>query len=153
VDEALSEHLRNQRLVDRLFAEVLNGGDLDVLPQIYSEQVVDHNPLPGAPPGIDGVRHSISATRDAVPDCHYTVLRVSSEGDTVTVRATFSGTQTGRLLLRQGNGRWVESTLNIAFRIADGRIVERRVVSVSLATTASADAPSETAPIHRPPRS
>ena len=128
MDRVLNEHLRNQAVVDRLFTEVLNAGALEVLPELYSQNVVDQNPLPGGPPGLAGVRYSISSMRRAFPDCEYTIRRVTSEGDTVLVRAAFRGTQTGRLLFRRGNGRSVSSTTDIAFRIADGRIIERWVV-------------------------
>lgn len=43
------------RLVERMVA-VLNTGGTEALAGLYSQGYVDHDPLPGQPPGLEGVR-------------------------------------------------------------------------------------------------
>ena len=46
------------------------------------------------------------------------------EGDTVAVRATFSGTHTGPFFGMPPTGRHVSATVMLFYRVADGRIVQ-----------------------------
>lgn len=116
---------RNKEIVRRVFSEVVNGGNLDVIPELYAPDMVDHDPLPGAPRGIDGVRYSIGGLRAAMPDLEVTIEDMSADDDKVVVHNTWRGTQRGGLLGLAGSGRQTVSKGIVIWRLADGRIVER----------------------------
>jgi predicted ester cyclase len=115
----------NKAVIHRVFDEVVNQGRLEVIDEIYSPEVVDHDPLPGAPPGLEGIRYSIGGLRAAMPDLEVVVEDISAHLDKVVVHNTWRGTQRGRLLGRGGSGRRICSTGIVIWRLREGRIVER----------------------------
>ena len=80
-------------IIRQLFDRVLNEGDLDFLDQIISDDYVDHNPLPGVPPGREGVRIKIKALRRAFPDIQFILEDVISDGAIAAARYRWQGTQ------------------------------------------------------------
>jgi predicted ester cyclase len=116
---------RNKAIVRRVFEEVVNRRRLEVIDELYSPEVVDHDPLPGAPEGIAGVRYSIGNLQAAMPDFEVTIEDISAHGDLVVVHNTWRGTQRGTLLGIGGRGRRICSTGIVIWRLKDGRIVER----------------------------
>lgn len=122
----------NEAVVRRVFDEIANRGDFDVVDQIYREDYVDHAPLPGGPPGREGVRHSIGGLRTAMPDLHVTVEAVSAHADKVAVHNTWSGTHTGEVLGIRPTGRDLTFTGVVVFRLVDGLIAERWAIGVEL---------------------
>ena len=56
---------QNKAIVTRVFDEVVNQGQLDVIPELYSPDVVDHDPLPGTGEGLQGIRDSIGGLLEA----------------------------------------------------------------------------------------
>ena len=118
----------NKALVRRVFDEVINEGRLEVIEEIYDPNIVDHDPLPGAPPGREGVAYSIGGLLDAFPDLHVTIEDMSAYGNFVTVHNVWLGTQTGRLLGLRPTGRSLSFTGVVIWRVEDGRIAERWAV-------------------------
>ena len=116
---------QNKRVVRRVFDEVVNQGRFDVIPEIYSPTVVDHDPLPGTADGLEGIRESIGGLREAFPDLAVTIEDISAHGDYVVVHNTWSGTQTGRLLGLPATGRRVSFDGIVLWRLEDGLIAER----------------------------
>lgn len=63
--------------------------------------------------------------RAAFPDAHVTVDEVTAEGDTVVVRYTFSGTNTGKLLtLPLITGKPASFSVVDVWHLVDGKVVE-----------------------------
>src|SRR5262249_38910152 len=121
----MNETERNKATVRRVFDEVIKERRLAVIDEIYDEQVVDHDPLPGAPPGIEGVRYSIEGLLQGFPDLHVTIEDVSADRDLVAVHNTWRGTQSGRLLGMLSTGRTVTFAGVVIWRLENGRITER----------------------------
>lgn len=46
----------NKAVFHRFYDEVLSQGRLEVLEELGASAFVDHNPIPGEPPGLEGVR-------------------------------------------------------------------------------------------------
>lgn len=115
----------NTAIVRRVFEEVINGKQLDVIDELYDEHILDHDPLPGAPPGIEGVRYSIGGLIDAFPDLEVSIEAISAHGDFVTVHNIWTGTQRGKLVGLPSTGRQVIFTGVVIWKLKDGRIVER----------------------------
>jgi predicted ester cyclase len=103
---------RNKATVRRLIAEVLNGGRLDVIDELY------------APELAAGVRRWIAPFRASFPDVHMEVVELIAEGDTVVGRFRCSATHLGEWLGHAPTGRRFERVDEVSiFRFRDGRIV------------------------------
>ncbi len=122
-----SEMTRDARkaLVRRLFEEVIPAGDPTAIRDLVAPGFVDHDPLPGQPPGLDGAEFVVATMTTALPDLRFTIDDLIAEDDRVVIRWTLSGTNTGPMLGRPPAGRPVELAAIVVFRIADGKIVER----------------------------
>jgi predicted ester cyclase len=115
----------NKELVRRLYEEGINRGDLDVVDELVSPDVVTHNPIIlDAPTGPDSIRGGIEMIRRAFPDFHVEVLKLIAEGDQVASFLEMSGTNTGDY--RRGAATERKGTMRAFFiwRVADGRLAE-----------------------------
>lgn len=81
--------------------------------------------------GPDGFTRLAKTMFDAMPDGRFTLDHLTSEGDTVVVEYTGSGTQTGDLVLHAGTvpatGRDVTVHACDVYKVKDGKIQEGRV--------------------------
>jgi predicted ester cyclase len=102
----------NKAVVRRLIAEVLNGGHLEVIEELYTPE------LAGA------ARRWITPFRASFPDVHMEIVELIPEGDKVVGRFTCSATHLGAWLGQAPTGRRFERVDEVAiFRFRDGRIV------------------------------
>ena len=76
----------NKALVRRFYEEVFAKGSVAILDEFVTADTVDHNPLPGQAPGIEGVRQTFSIILTAFPDQDLVVEDPVAEGDTVVGR-------------------------------------------------------------------
>ncbi len=91
--------LRVRRLVD----EVWNGGNYGAAADLYSDNY--RNPFGVGPSArVEPIRRY----REALPDLHLDVEDLIVAGDTVVLRVTFRGTDTGGHVGRAPTGRAVE---------------------------------------------
>src|SRR5262245_36297884 len=115
----------NKALVRRLFEDGFNAGNLEVVDELVTPDVVTHNPLIlDAPTGPDSVRGAIEMLHRAFSDLHVEVLDMIAEGDRVAVFLRISGTNTGDY--RRGGATQRRASMRAFFiwRIADGRLAE-----------------------------
>jgi predicted ester cyclase len=111
----------------RSFVEdVINGGKYDLIPQLFSEDYLDHSAPPGAPTGsFDAIRAVPVMFRGAFPDVHFVIEDMVSQGDWVATRVTGRATHLGRPFMGiEPTGLRVTWSSMGFFRVADGRIVE-----------------------------
>jgi predicted ester cyclase len=103
----------NKAAVRRLVAEVFNGGDLEVIDELYAHQ------LAGA------ARRWIAPFRASFPDVRMELVELIAEGDTVVGRFTCSATHLGEWLGQAPTGRRFERVDEVwILRFRDGRIVQ-----------------------------
>jgi predicted ester cyclase len=103
---------RNKATVRRLIAEVLNGGRLDVIDELYAAELAA------------GARRWIAPFRASFPDVHMEVVDLIAEGDKVVGRFRCSATHLGEWLGHAPTGRRFERVDEVSiFRFRDGRIV------------------------------
>jgi predicted ester cyclase len=121
----MSSHEANKALVRRVFEEVITSGDAATMRTLVMPDFLDHDPLPGQPPGADGAEYVVRTMHGAHPDLRFTVDDLIAEGDRVTIRWTLHATNTGPLFGREPTGLPVEYAAIVIFRIADGLIAER----------------------------
>jgi predicted ester cyclase len=101
----------NKAVVRRLVAEVLNGGRLEVIDELY------------APELAPAARRWITPFRVSFPDVHMEIVDLVAEGDKVVGRFTCSATHLGEWLGHAPTGRRFERVDEVAiFRLRDGRI-------------------------------
>jgi len=111
-------------VVDRVRTEVYNGGNFDVMPEIFAEGY-----LHGSANGPDAIGIAAGATRiggfvTALPDLEWTFDEVIAEGDRVAARWTTRGTHDGDLLGFAPTGKPVEFTGISFFTVRCGKVVE-----------------------------
>ncbi|HEU4897990.1 MAG TPA: ester cyclase [Actinomycetota bacterium] len=103
----------NKAVVRRLVAEVLNGGRLEVIDELY------------APELAAAARRWIAPFRASFPDVQMEVVELIAEGDRVVGRFTCSATHLGPWLGQEPTGRRFERVDEVAiFGFRDGRIVD-----------------------------
>lgn len=115
----------NKALVRRLFEEVFPAVDTTVLRDLVDAEIIDHDPMPGQPAGVDGIDYVMSTLHTAQPDLRFVVDDLVAEADRVAVRWTMRGTNTGSMLGQPPTGQPVQQTAVVIFRIANSKIVER----------------------------
>jgi predicted ester cyclase len=103
----------NKAVVRRLVEEVLNGGNLDVIDELYAADVAGE------------ARAWISPFRASFPDVRMETVDLVAEGDRVVGRFRCSATHTGHWLGHAPTGRRFENVDEVTiYRLHDGRIVD-----------------------------
>ncbi|WP_020385185.1 ester cyclase [Kribbella catacumbae] len=103
----------NKAIVHRLVDEVLNGGHLDVIDDLYT------------PDQAAAAREWITPFRASFPDVHMDAVELLAEGDIVIGRFTCTATHTGTWLGHRPTGRRFVAVDEVnRYRIRDGRIAE-----------------------------
>ena len=91
-----------------------------------ADDLIDHNPYPGQPPGLEGHNWAVAMVRRAFPDLRFTADVVVADGEFVAGRWTMTGTNTGTFDLfgLPPTGRPVTMTGQEIFRARDGKLAE-----------------------------
>ena len=78
-----------------------NAGDMDGLANSYTEDAVVVSPS-GTTQGRAAIREGWSQEKTAFPDRSVTIDSITEEGDTIAAELTWTGTNTGPLVLPDG---------------------------------------------------
>lgn len=114
------------RAVNRRFNdEVINGGKLDVVDELVTEDIVEHVPLPGQGPGPEGIKRVVTGFFTAFPDLRMEVVEELAEGEVVAQDVRFTGTHRGEFMGMPATGRSISVLGSDFVRVRDGRIVGR----------------------------
>ena len=116
----------NKALVNRLFDEVFNQGNMDVIDEIVAPKFLHYMSVEVDIDSSEGYKELIGMFRTAFPDFNVTVEDMVAEGDMVTTRLTYTGTHKGNLRDISPTGAEVTFTGICTFKISDGKIVEGR---------------------------
>ena len=112
-------------LIKRFYEEVLAGGNTGLIDELVAEGFVDHESLPGQPPGRDGVGFFVEMMRNALPDLSVKSLEPSlADGNLEAVHTVLAGTHRGELMGVAATGRGVEFESIDIVRTEDGKVVE-----------------------------
>lgn len=115
------------KTVYRRLLETLNTRDLAGAASLMVPNAVNHNPTPGEPPGIEGLRYRMGMLLTAFPDFRFTTDDMVAEGDKVTTRGRLTGTNTGSFMGMPPTGKEVTVSYIGILRFADGKMVEHWV--------------------------
>ncbi len=110
----------NTATVRHFYEKVINQKNLAILDDLLGDTFVNHD-LPSTPAALKSFIGSFHA---AFPDGQITIDQMIAEGDTVALRATFHGTQTGKLQDIPPTGKAVTIPALDMYRVVDGKIVE-----------------------------
>jgi steroid delta-isomerase-like uncharacterized protein len=123
MDRNIEGHIRT------LWKEAFNGRDLDALDAVTAPDFVNHNALPGTPPGPEGHRQVVERLWKAFPDARFEIEHLATDRDTVICVGTMSGTHEGTLLGVPATGRKVQWRQCHLYRFDEsGRAVEHHAI-------------------------
>lgn len=121
----------NKAVVTRLLEDVFNGRNLDLLPEVVTEDFV-LKPLAAFPPeeahGPDGMRGVYEGFFKGIPDVKAETLDMIAEGDIVMVYDRFGGTHDGPLGPFEATHKPLFWNVMHLYRIRDGKIAEDNVL-------------------------
>ncbi len=120
----MSDTEQNKAIVRRFWEEVLNQGRLEVIDELFADDLVDHSALPGQASGRGGVRQAVEAIRGAFPDFQTAIEDQVAEGDRVATRFRSEGTHQGAFAGMPPPGKRVTVTGITIQRLSEGKIVE-----------------------------
>lgn len=91
--------LEDNKAIMRAHVEALfNQYQVAQTDEFFTQDYLDHAPLPGQAPGLEGAKHKWMSYLTAVPDMRATIEDMVAEGDKLAVRWTVQGTHQGELL-------------------------------------------------------
>jgi steroid delta-isomerase-like uncharacterized protein len=112
-------------IVERFTDQAWNGGDLDLIDELFGADYVGHDaPRPEPVRGPEGMKDFLRMYHGAFSDAHITLDDVIIKDDKVVTRWTGTGTHDGNLMGIPPTGKAVSFTGIRIFRVADGKIVE-----------------------------
>ena len=114
----------NQKIVHRVWDDLVNRGRLESLDELVSPAFRDHTPLPGQPEDLEGLMQRLMLLHGAFPDFHSTILDLTAEGDKVVALIRSTGTHLHPFLGEPPSGkRFTILELHI-MRLAEGKMTE-----------------------------
>jgi steroid delta-isomerase-like uncharacterized protein len=116
--------MNNKAVIARLFDEVLNQGNLDLLDEMIGEKYAEHNPVPGQQPGAAGIKAKLTALRQAFPDIRFSLSELIGEGAAVAARYYWEGTHMAVFMGIKPTGKAVRVRGMDFYRLQNARIVE-----------------------------
>ena len=115
---------QNKTLTRRFYDEVFGKKNLAVLDELCAPDIVDHNPLPGQPGGVQGLKTVMRDYVQAFPDLTFTLDKIIAEGDVVVARFDAQATHKGPFLGTPPTGKKVKFHGIDMIRIKNGKAVE-----------------------------
>jgi steroid delta-isomerase-like uncharacterized protein len=122
-------------LIARFYNEVVADGQTNLIDELTTENVTDHEQgLPGQPDGREGVHFFVNAMRTAFPDLRpKSVEPLLADGDLEAGRVILTGTHQGELLGVPASGKSVEFESIDIIRLEDGKVAEHWGVTDTMA--------------------
>lgn len=108
----------------RFIQEVFSKGNMGAADEFMSASFVDHDPLPGQGPGVEGFKQGVSAFRQAFPDLTAAVDDIFADGEKVVIRITMKGTHQGSFMNMPATGKRIDVQGIDIVRMAGGKAVE-----------------------------
>ena len=117
----------NRDVIRAVFSEIWSKGDVEIIPDLFSETYVGHFPGDQTVHGREGLAAEVMAHRRAFPDWAEEVEDEIVDHDRIAARFTSRGTNTGNFLGKPATGAHVEISEVAIFRLEDGKIAEQWV--------------------------
>lgn len=113
-------------VIRRLFEEVINQRNYDLLDELVAPDFVLHSVILGEVHGGAAYKQGVLALLDPCPDFHATVEDlIAGENNTVIARLTYRATDTGGFVKGHApTGKPFEFTAIYLWRLANGKVAE-----------------------------
>ncbi len=109
----------------RYVDEVFNAGNLAVVDEIFAPDYHSHHNDPVAlPPGPEGVKQFVAATRDGFPDLTMTLDDSFGSGDMIASRWTLRGTNSNTWFGNPATDKFADWAGVVISRFENGKIAE-----------------------------
>ncbi len=116
---------QNKTIARRVAEEVIAGGNLDAIDELFDQNYVGHDVASPEPiRGTEALREQAQGYRSAFPDLQVTIEAQIAEGDMVATRWTARGTHQGDLFGMTPTGKQATVTGMTFDRFSGGKIVE-----------------------------
>ncbi len=119
---------KKKQIYRRFVEEVINKGNIDIIPELYHPEYLDHSAPPGAPHTgsvFDQVAQIPKMFRGAFPDVHFVIEDMVDDGDWVATRVTGYAQHLGRPFMGiPPSGRKIAWSSLGFFRVKDDKIIE-----------------------------
>lgn len=115
--------IANKAIIAR-YVDATNKGDLNILNSLVYDDYVEHDPVPGQKPGVEGLKEAYTMFNSPFPDLAFVFDDVICEDDMVFGRGIISGTHKGEFFGVAPTGKKVHWTGTRLFRLRDLKVVE-----------------------------
>ena len=105
--------------------EIWDKGNLRIADEILSKDFIDHDPVTGQLPGVEGYKQMVMEFRNAFPDLRVKNEDVIVEGNKVVVRWTAHGKHSGQLMNIQPTNKHVILKGMDILLVENNKIIER----------------------------
>ncbi|UTW60349.1 ester cyclase [Kordiimonas sp. SCSIO 12603] len=120
----MSEQERNKEIVEKIYSICWNHGDMDMIDEIFDENVNHEQFLEGWPTGREGFKTLVRFWREAFPDIHEDAIELIAEGNKVASRFRLRGTHKGDFYGIPGTGKKIDIYGGEMFTFNDGKVVD-----------------------------
>jgi steroid delta-isomerase-like uncharacterized protein len=124
--------VENKNVISMFIEDVLNQGWLERADDLVVEDFVELDPLPGQSPGREGLKQVIREMRTSFPDMHWKAEEMIAEGEKVSTRFTWTGTQRGEFIGIPATGRTIAVKGVVIDRLLAGKMVDSRILMDTL---------------------
>jgi steroid delta-isomerase-like uncharacterized protein len=117
----------NRALFERYFDQVANKDNLDLADEIFATDYQHHdpaNPDPRPMIGSQAVKDHLTSLKSAFPDLIFDIDDIVAQGDSIVVRWTARGTNTGDYFGMPATGKPIEITGMNTWVTRDGQAIE-----------------------------
>ena len=129
----LTETADLEALTRRFYDEVFVQGKLDLIDEFVHDDFVEHEELPGLPPGKEGLRVFTTMMREAFPDLSVTVNDIIVGGNKLVSRIRLSGTHNGEFMGIPPTGKTIDVQAIDIMAFRDGKATEHWGVTDQMA--------------------
>lgn len=132
---ATTSAAENKALVRRLYEELLNAQNYDVIEEVYASDFVAHRAKGVEFPEtstLEDIEADARMIHEAFPDFTATIEEMVAEDDVVAVRLTVTGTHEGEFRDAPATGNEITYEQTSFFRVEDGKVAEGWVLTDTL---------------------
>ena len=110
----------NKALVEKLFYRGFSGGNMEVLDEVFAEDI--HFEYPGVPAGLEGIKAIVQKNNASFEGWRFEMHDTLCDGDKVTVRWSASGKHVNSFMGEEPTNKEVELSGISIYRIENNRI-------------------------------
>lgn len=110
----------NKVLVEKLFYQGFSGGNMEVLDEVFAEDI--HFEYPGVPAGLEGIKAIVQKNNASFAGWQFTMHDTLCDGNKVTVRWSASGKHVNSFMGEEPTNREVELSGISIYQIENNKI-------------------------------